>query len=248
MRSKKVSTPTISRAEVKQAILAANIEHGDVALRALAAVDSDLKFCQAVEAVIEVDDDEHTKLHKLVTAQFKPGEQHDYFEYGERGIKAKRDAILKDVRKAKGAKLPEVVALLNEQALVASLDMLSDASIKEVIERQITAKFATLVAAILGIREDYDRIEVDYQKESTIRSKFAQMVSAALDGPVRKALAGIDLHNVYKKHEKQAIKALRDAYQEAFDEGLQQRIEEVATKKAETDLDKLFARIEAEEA
>jgi len=228
----------LSNEELKMAILKANIEHGDVALRALARIDSDDRFRKALQVIVDTGDaDRDKQIHSFVYTQFKPGTFH-YLRNNDDLEKV----LLENIKSVKNVKIEDVMRALNVRALSVAIKHLSDKSIDKTITDLVQSTIRKMMFALLGFRDTFG-IEIEHHRSSPIRDKIEKKIASKIDAALEKLLDNPDIDTLVARKKGQAVAVIKKTYEYEFDDALQGAARKWAKERARTDAEKYMASV-----
>lgn len=214
----------IPNAKLKRAILGAEIEHPDSALRALARIDIDAEFRQAIEAAIASEDKE--ALRNVVYAQFPPGSK-------SKRVKRKPEVSPK-----------ELMQLLNDRVVEIAADLLRDRALRAHVRKFVTERIDTLILTVLGMkRSSWGGVEWASHSESAIQKHMKGIIEAEVDAQMEQIVASLRLESLRERLNKDAVGQIETAYERAYRDAIRGKVKEYGEKRAQLDVDRLFAEV-----
>jgi hypothetical protein len=222
-----VGTGEIPNAKLKRAMLGANIEHADTALRALARVDIDEQFRQAIEAAVAAEDKE--ALRNVIYAQFPP------------------DSKRKRLKLKPPVGPEELLRLLNDRVVEIAADLLRDRALRTHVRKFVTERLDTLILTTLGMkRSSWGGVEWASHSESNIQKHMKAIIEAEVDAQMEQIVASLRLESLCERLNQSAVEQIETAYERAYRDAIGKKLREWAQKRAQLDVERLFEEVRAQ--
>lgn len=222
---------------IKKAVFRANIRDADVALRALDRIDKDEAFRDAVQAVIDVDDDDGKKLNEVIYAHFEPIKHRHGQSFRDRPA-----FTVEQLGVSISAK--EVTKLVNDQQLEVLIHLLSNDAIEQRLVRFVADHLEAIVLGIMGLKKDSYRgyvIEEWNNRKSPAGNAVRARIQELAVPIFKEALDKIDLYAIANDViTKDGGKQIKEFYERAAKDAMREAASKRAHERAHTDVEKFM--------
>lgn len=230
--------------QLKHAIIDADLPGGSAVL-ALARLESDAEFRQALQAAYMRDAAEGVKC--VVLAQFVPPDDYMYDVAHRREafrVQWQREkARARDALPTPPLPVDEMLRLANEHTAVIAADLLNGPRLVTLVEQVLSALLREAILAALGLEYAFGSLRLSGREGAVLQKRLVTLVEEKLTATLEQLTAVADPVAFLTTDDQatEVTRSLNQAYQHEFRSMLDRRLRTWAEQKAKSDIENIFS-------